>query len=290
MIIIVKLCILKTDTRVPPNIKENVNVTVLRIGVAQVPQTDDIQTNLDKVIEYMGKAASQGVEILCFPETHLPGYRVGIRATDSPCEEGKLTHAAETIRAKCRELSLGVIVGTETPNPRGKPYNSALVINRTGGILALHHKSKLTPADAKGYSPGSGLTVFMFRDIPMGVVICFEGFRYPETTRELARNGAKVVFHLQCNHVLPTMAWKQPIHEALIMARAGENTLWFVSANMSHPKNNCRSLIIAPNGLIDRASVLTREMLITADIDTDRATHAFLQDNLEKMAQALGEV
>jgi len=262
----------------------------LRIGVAQVPQTDTIQTNLDKVIEYMEKAADQSVEIICFPETHLPGYRVGIRETGSPCEADKLTRAAEIIRSKCRDLSMGVVVGTETPNPKGKPYNSALVINKTGAILALHHKSKLTPADAKGYSPGDGPTAFMFKGVPMGVVICFEGFRYPETTRGLARNGAKVVFHPQCNHVLPTMAWKQPIHEALIMARAGENTIWFVSANMSHPKNNCRSLIVAPNGLIHKASVLTQEMLVTADIDTDLATHAFLQDDLEKMAQALGEV
>jgi len=88
---------------------------------------------------------------------------------------------------------------------------------------------------------------------------------------------------------MPNMDWKQPIHEALIMSRAGENTVFFISSNMCHQRNNCRSLIIAPNGLIMKASVLTQEMLIVADIDTDLATHAFLQDDLDKMAKALGE-
>lgn len=262
----------------------------IRIGAAQVPQTASIQANLDKVLEYMEKAAAQDVELLCFPETHIPGYRVGVMDTDAPCDEKMLERAADTIRAACKKLGLGVIVGTETPNPGGKPYNSALVIDNTGETLVIHHKSRLTPAYAKGYTQGSGPSAFTFNGIPMGVVICFEGFRFPETTRELARRGAKVVFHPQCNHVLPGMDWKQPIHEALIMSRAGENTIYFISSNMSHAKNNCRSLIVAPNGLIVQASVLTQEMLITADIDTGLATHAFLQDDLEKMAKALGEL
>lgn len=263
---------------------------MIRIGAAQVPQTSDMQKNLDKVIEYMGKAAANGVEMLCFPETHLAGYRVGILEPDAPCDAEGLSHASEAIRAKAKELSLGVIFGTETPHPAGKPYNSAQVIDEQGNLIALHHKSKLTPADALGYSfPPTGPTSFTFKGIPMGVVICFEGYRFPETTRMLARGGAKIVFHPQCNHVIPTMAWKLPVHEALIVSRAAENTLWFVSANMSHACNNVRSMIVGPNGLIREAGILTREMLIWHDADPDLATHAFLKDDLEEMAKALGE-
>lgn len=265
-------------------------VNTLRIGVAQIPQTDNISANLGKVLQFIEKAGGQGVELLCFPETHLAGYRAGILAPDAPCDADTLEHATDTVRTHCAKYTLGVILGTETPNPGGKPFNSALVLDQEGKTLALHHKSRLTPVDARGYSPGKGPTAFTFKGIPMGVVICFEGFRFPETTRELASNGAKVVFHPQCNHIMPNMDWKQPIHEALIMARAGENTIYFISANMSHERNNCRSLVVAPNGLIQKASVLTQEMLIVADIDPDLATHAFLQDDLVKMAQALGEV
>ncbi|MHB9030962.1 MAG: carbon-nitrogen hydrolase family protein [Candidatus Latescibacterota bacterium] len=263
---------------------------MIRVGAAQVPQTSDMQKNLDKVLEYMEKAAANGVEMLCFPETHMAGYRVGILEPDAPCDIEGLNRASEAIRALAKKLSLGVIFGTETPNPGGKPFNSAQVIDDQGNLVALHHKSKLTPADALGYSfPPGGPTAFMFKGIPMGVVICFEGYRFPETTRMLAKGGAKIVFHPQCNHVIPTMDWKLPVHEALIVSRAAENTLWFVSSNMSHACNNVRSMIVGPNGLIREAAILTREMLIWHDVDPELSTHAFLKDDLDEMARALGE-
>lgn len=264
---------------------------MIRIGIAQVPQTTSIDRNLDKALEYIEKAKSRGVDIICFPETHLPGYRVGVLAPDDPCEADSLGRALDGIRAVCARHAIGVIIGTETPNPEGKPFNSAAVIDRTGEIAALHHKSKLTPLDAKGYAqPDTGPTSFTFDGVPMGITICFEAYRFPENVRGLARNGAKVVFHPQFNHVMPDMRWKLPVHEALITARAAENTVWFVSANMCHPCNNCRSMIVAPDGLIKAASVLTVESLVVADIDPDAATHAFLGLDPEDAARALGEI
>jgi predicted amidohydrolase len=263
---------------------------MIRVGVAQVAPTPHLEKNLDKALEYMEKAAEAGVELLCFPETHLPGYRVGMLATDAPCDEQGLAAASEQLAAKCQELSMGVIMGTETPNPDGKPFNSALVLDQNGKPLALHHKSKLTPRDAEAYSPGEEPTPFDFKGISMGLVICFEAFRFPNTTRDLAKGGAQVVFHPQFNHVLPGMQWKAPVHEALIMARAAENTIYFISANMSHARNNCRSLVVTPDGLIQKASVLGQEMLLVADLDPALATHAFLQDDPTKTMRALAEI
>ncbi len=263
---------------------------MIRIGAAQVVQTADIRTNTAKVLEYMERGKDKRIELLCFPETHIAGYRVGMLTPDAPVDADGLARSSEAIRAKARELSMGVIFGTETPNPGGKPFNSAQVVNEKGELLAVHHKSRLTPADAQAYAfPESGPTAFMFRGIPMGVVICFEGYRFPENVRMLAKDGAKIVFHPQCNHFFKGMAWKLPVHEALLTARAAENTLWLVSSNMSHPLNNCRSLVIGPNGLIRDAAILGQEMLVWTDADPDLATHAFLKDNLDDMARALGE-
>jgi predicted amidohydrolase len=265
-------------------------VSTIRIGVAQIPPTPVISRNLGKTLDYLDKAAEQGVEILCLPETHLAGYRVGVLDPDAPCDQDGLREATEQIAARCRDLCVGIILGTETPNPGGKPYNSAAIIDQTGETIAVHHKSRLTPKDALAYAPGSRPTPFTFNEIPMGVVICFEGFRFPETTRSLARDGARIVFHPQFNHVLPGMEWKVPVHEALIVTRAAENTVYFVSANMCHPRNNCRSLVVAPDGLIQNASVMAEETLLVADLNTELATHAFLQDDPEKMTAALAEI
>ena len=267
-------------------------VSTIRVGVAQVPQTPDLRKNLDKALETIGEAADLGVQLLCFPETHLSGYRVGIQQPQTPLPRGQLEAAEMRVAGRCRELSMGVIVGTETPDPAGqeKPFNSALVFDRDGRRLAVHHKSRLTPKDALAYAPGKGPTRFDFGGIHMGIVICFEGFRFPETTRELAKSGAKIVFHPQFNHIFPGMAWKKPVQESLIVARAAENTLYFVSANMCHPRNNCRSLIVGPDGLIMEASRLGEEMLLVADLELERATHAFLVDDPEAQGKALAEI
>jgi predicted amidohydrolase len=262
---------------------------MLSIGVAQVPPSADLQANLEMALSYLQRAADQGVDLICFPETHLSGYRVGILPADAPCSEGALRDAAQKLSERCAVLGIGAVVGTETPNAAGKPYNSALVIGDDGARLAVHHKSRLTPLDAAGYTSGHGPTSFTFRGIPMGVVICFEGFRFPETTRALASNGARVVFHPQFNHILPGMEWKLPVHEALLVTRAAENTIYFVSANMAHPCNNCRSLVIAPDGLIQAAAPLGEETLLVTRIEPSRATHAFLHDDAETRKKALAE-
>jgi len=265
-------------------------VSKIKVGAAQIPQTTDVAVNTAKVVATMDKAARDGVDLLCFPETHLSGYRVGLLASEAACPAQALEAALEKIAERCRRLDMGVIVGTETPNGSAKPFNSAVILDREGKTVAVHHKSRLTPKDAEGYSPGTGPTLFYFDDICMGIVICFEGFRFPENVRELAKAGATIVFHPQFNHLYSDMAWKRPIQEALLMARAGENTLYFVSANMCHANNNCRSFIIGPDGLVIQASELGREMLLAAELDTNRATHAFLKQDRVTMMKALAEM
>ncbi len=160
------------------------------------------------------------------PRNAHRGIRVGMLDPDAPFDADGLARASETIRAKARELSMGVIFGPRHPIPR-ETFNSAQVVNELGELVAVHHKSRLTPADARAYAfPEKGPTAFTFKGIPMGVVICFEGYRFPENVRMLAKDGAKIVFHPQCNHFFTGMAWKLPVHEALLTARAaGEHPL-----------------------------------------------------------------
>jgi predicted amidohydrolase len=128
--------------------------------------------------------------------------------------------------------------------------------------------------DALAYSPGSGFAVHELFGVKVGVVICYEGFRFAHSTRECVRQGAQLVFHPQNNTTRPN-DWKIPIHHAMAVTRAAENTIWFASCNVAHdPHQNCRSLVIAPDGRIHAQSELKREELVVADIDTALATRA----------------
>ncbi|MCE9605390.1 MAG: carbon-nitrogen hydrolase family protein [Planctomycetia bacterium] len=266
-------------------------MTQLRIALAQCRQTADFEVNAVKIFEFLERAAAVGAQIVCFPETQTVGYRVDITQPDAPVEPQRLEELHCRIARRCAELKLACILGTEIPlesNPTGgKPYNSALVISPNGEILGVHHKTKLTPLDAVAYSSGSSLETFDLCGVRIGVVICFEGFRFAETTRECVRQGARVVFHPQNNTTRPN-DWKIPIHHAMIVTRAAENTIWFASCNICHDEHqNCSSMIVAPDGRIHALAALKHEELLVADLEIDLATQAMFKFDTDGCAQVL---
>lgn len=260
----------------------------LRIGLAQCRQTNSLPENERIILQFLDQAARAGVEIVCFPETQTVGYRVDIATPDTLVDPAHLHELHHRVASRCGQLGLAAVLGTEMPRPEGgKPYNSALVISDKGAILGSHHKTKLTPLDAIAYSPGNSIETFDLRGVKVGVVICFEGFRFAETTRECVRQGAQLVFHPQNNTTRPN-DWKIPIHHAMIVTRAAENTIWFASCNLCHPEHqNCRSIVVAPDGRIHAQAELKKEELVVADLDLDLATRAMFKFDTDGCARVL---
>ena len=264
---------------------------MLKLGLAQCKQTNDFDSNRQTIFRFLEEAADQHVQILCFPETQTVGYRVDVAAPDTPVPVDQLEELHGQVAKRCGELGMACVLGTEIPlasEPHhGKPYNSALVISETGRILGVHHKSKLTPLDALAYTTGKTIETYTLCGINTGVVICFEGLRFAETTAECVRQGAQLVLHPQNNTTRP-MDWKIPIHHAMIMTRAAENTIWFASCNCCYVEHqNSRSLIVAPSGQVHAQTELKQEQLLVSDIDLDLATHAMFNFDLEKAGPVL---
>ncbi len=262
---------------------------MLRLGLAQTKQTADFAENARTIERFIAEAGRQKVQLLCFPETQTVGYRVDIATPEPPCPAQELDALHAQVAQQCKDQGMACVLGTELPGPTpdSKPYNSALVINERGEILGAHHKTKLTPLDAVAYSPGEAIETYDLCGIKVGVVICFEGFRFAETTAECVRQGAQVVLHPQNNTTRPN-DWKVPVHHAMIVTRAAENTIWFASCNAClEPHQNCRSMIVAPDGRIQAQAELLREELVVADIDVDLATGAMFHYDLEQCAPML---
>ncbi len=263
----------------------------LRIGLAQCRQTADLDTNAATILRMMDEAARQRVQVLCFPETQTVGYRVDIATPDQPVPVEELAELHGRVAARCAALGMACVLGTETPlesDPRrGKPYNSAVVVSEAGKVLGVHHKTRLTPLDALAYTPGRDFETFEVFGVRIGVVICFEGLRFADSTRECVRQGAQVIFHPQNNTTRPN-DWKVPVHHAMIVTRAAENTVWFASCNAClEPHQNSRSLVVAPDGQIGAETELRREELLVTDLDVARATRAMFLFERGGMADVL---
>ena len=265
-------------------------MTTLRIGLAQTRQTADFDKNEETIFRFLKQAADEGVQIVCFPETQTVGYRVDIAEPTTPSPTERLDRLHTKVAEFCGENNMACILGTETAvpdDPKAKPYNSAVVFSERGEILGVHHKTKLTPLDALAYSPGNSFQTFELFGVSVGVVICFEAFRFAETTAECVRQGARLVFHPQNNTTRPN-DWKIPIHHAMIMTRAAENTIWFASCNAClEPHQNCRSMIAAPSGALHAQTELKKEELLVTDLDMTQATQAMFHYNLDDCAEVL---
>ena len=260
-------------------------MTKLRLGLAQTKQTPEFEENAEKILQFVDDAGERGVQILCFPETQTVGYRIDIARPEMPIPVAKLEALHEAVARRCGELKMACVLGTETPPVAAesdlKPFNSALVISERGEILGVHHKTKLTPLDALVYQQGDSIDTYELFGIRIGVLICFEAFRFAETTAECVRQGAQLVLHPQNNTTRPN-DWKIPIHHAMLTTRACENTIWFASCNACLPSHqNSRSMVIAPDGRVHAQTELKQEALLVSDIDIGLATRAMFEFNLE---------
>jgi predicted amidohydrolase len=156
---------------------------------------------------------------------------------------------------------------------------SALVIGRDGTIAGFQDKVQIDPSEEGTYTPGSGRRVFQSGPLTFGVVICHEGWRYPETVRFAARHGAQVVFHPQFHEAEPgsyrPTRFADPantFHEKAALCRAAENTCFFATVNFASEGSPTTSAIARPDGTVLAWQPYGVAGLLVADIDLSEAT------------------
>jgi predicted amidohydrolase len=250
---------------------------MFRIALANIrfPGTPD--ESVDLAEQAIAQAASEGAGIICFPECFVPGYRLLGKKVPPP-DPVFLERAWATIQAAAAKANIAVILGTERIVD-GALLATALVINRDGTIAGFQDKVQVDPSEDGTYTPGCGRRVFQTGELTFGIAICHEGWRYPETVRFAARNGAQIVFHPHFHeaesggYVPATFADPaNTFHEKAILCRAAENTCYVASVNHSSIGSPTTSAIARPDGTLLTYQPYGKEGLLIADIDLAAAT------------------
>lgn len=225
----------------------------------------------------IAQAGAEGAAILCFPEAYVPGYRLMGKKV-APPDATFLERAWASIAAAAKQANVTVVLGTERITEE-KLRITALVINADGTIAGWQDKVQLDPSEEGLYSPGVGRRIFHSDPFAFGVVICHEGWRYPETVRWAARQGARIVFHPQFHESEPgeyqPTVFADPqnsFHEKAAQCRAAENTCYFATVNCAAPRSQTTSAVIRPDGTVQCWQPYGKEGLLIADIDLDLAT------------------
>ena len=152
-------------------------------------------------------------------------------------------------------------------------------------MLGWQDKGQIDPDGAPTYPAyGSERQVFSVGPLRFGVVICHEGWRYPETVRWAARRGAQVVFHPHAAIGEPggfrPQTFADPagsFHEMAVRCRAAENTVYFASVNCASEGVPITSAIAGPDGRLVCWQPHGVPGLLVADLDLSAATGLLAQ-------------
>jgi predicted amidohydrolase len=249
----------------------------VRIALANVRYPATPEESVVIVEDAVSRAAGLGAAIVCLPECYVPGYR-GLGKTPPPPDVGFLESAWDRVAAAAAKAGIAVVLGTERLEGNAL-LATALVVGADGARLGFQDKVQVDPSEDGIYTPGTSRRVFTAGELTFGVVICHEGWRYPETVRFAARNGARVVFHPHLElggpgGYAPT-TFADPantFHEKALLCRAAENTVWIASCNYAAEGSATTSAFVRPDGTLLAYQPYGEEGLLVAVLDLSLAT------------------
>lgn len=252
-------------------------MNTFRIALANIRFPATREESVALAQQAIAEATRGGAEIVCFPECFVPGYRASNKHV-APPDTAFLEHAWSTIAATAADANMTVILGTERVVGDGV-VPTAFVINPDGTTAGFQDKVQLDPSEDTIYAPGSGRQVFESGRLKFGVVICHEGWRYPETVRYAASRGAHVVFHPHFHEAEPgsyrPSTYADPantFHEKAVLCRAAENNCYFATVNYAGAGSPTTSAVAQPDGALLCYQPYGEEGLLFADLDLGTAT------------------
>ena len=243
--------------------------TILTIALAQLEIATDPAVNFDKAEIFTQQAASQGADIIVFPEMFM-----GLPTPDRPpikiVEDDENTFI-ERLKNLSSEMGIGITAGCwENYEDSQLVYNTAYTISPEGRTIAAYRKMHLFDAlsvrESDTMAPGNVLPpVIQIAGIRIGFAICYD-LRFPELFRYLSDQGAQLV-------IIPAAWYQGPMKEDhwlnLLRARAIENTFYVAGCNLIGPSFCGRSSLFDPFG-VQLAGAGEEETLLIGKINADR--------------------
>lgn len=245
-----------------------------RLAVAQtVCQVGDVTENLDRAESLVAEAARLRCDLLCFPELFTTGF---VPERFEELAEPIPGPSTEKLASLARQAGLFLVAGLlEKDLSTGHLHNAAVLLSPAGTLLARYRKVFLYLGERDLLVPGHEPCICDVGFCKLALTICYD-YVFAEYVHLLVERGAQLLVH-------PT-AWlttdvceKWHYHpmscRAMGMTRALENTVFFMSANLSGNYDTAGSLraigqsaVIAPWGEI-LAEVDAGQGVAAAEVD-----------------------
>jgi beta-ureidopropionase len=256
----------------------------MRLALAQLSAGPDRDTNRDRALEAMERAADEGAHAVVFPELAVdrffpqnPGNEKA-RKLAEPLP-GALT---EAVRKKARECSLVTVFNFYERGSDDRCYDSSPVFDADGSLLGTTRMIHIT--DYEGfherdyYAPGDhGAPVYRTRAGCFGVAICYDR-HFPEYMRALGAGGAEVVVIPQAGTV---GEWPEGLYEAEVRVAAFQNGYFAALCNRVGREGKLEfageSFAVDPEGRVLARGKTGEEDLVLVDLDLEQCKSSTAQ-------------
>jgi predicted amidohydrolase len=204
----------------------------MRVALVQFEARDDVGANIARAAALAAEAAV-GSDLVVLPEYvqfrgSADGFRASARALPGP--------TTAPFAAIAREHGCWILAGShaETSADPERPYNTAVLFDRSGGLVARYRKLHLFdvsvdhgPSDRESarVTPGDRAVVVDVEGTGLGLSICYD-LRFPELYRALSLAGAGIL-------AVPAVFTERTGRdhwEVLVRARAIENGAFVLAA------------------------------------------------------------
>jgi nitrilase len=276
----------------------------MRVAAAQAhPLWLDPDGTTRKVLAWLQDAASQGVELVAFPETFLSGYPFWVELTggarfEDPAQKrayaAYLEAAVEVdgpqlreITEAARDLDLFVYLGTTeraTGSGRGTVFCTLVAIDPQAGVVSTHRKLMPTFEERLvwGTGDGHGLQVHRYRGTRVGGLNCWENWM-PQARHALYAQGEELHVSVWPGNPRNTEDIARFLaREGRVFSLAANGLISLSDVPSDFPLHDalqeagvqdyCRggSAIAAPDGSWVVEPVVDEERLVVADLDLRR--------------------
>jgi N-carbamoylputrescine amidase len=173
---------------------------VFTVGLVQTSPVADPVANIERAVELVGQAATDGARVVCLPELFRSQYFCQSEdARSFDLAEPIPGPSTDAMGAVARQRKIIVIVPVFERRAAGLYHNSVVLIGPEGNVAGLYRKMHIP--DDPGYyekfyfTPGDlGYRAFGTEVGRIGALICWDQW-YPEAARLTSLRGAEVIFY-----------------------------------------------------------------------------------------------
>jgi len=188
--------------------------------------------NIERMEEFIQKAAKKGAQLIVFPEDAVTGPLSGQTAfvANAPAY---LKH----FQGLAMKYGIDIVPGSWTMQEGAVLYNTAHYINKDGSIAGSYRKINLWETEKVAIAPGAGVSVFPTAHGMVGLIICWD-IAFPLLFADMNALGVELVisptywsFTRPADEVDAVVDDEILLIDSLCTTRAFENNVVFVYCN-----------------------------------------------------------